>query len=328
MLLSAVCTVFLVVSNELLLSSSAQGQEPASNSLSLFTPFPVPLAPSGFDPLRVRSVNTTLDTSASAPDARVHFYRTSHLRTRIVNLPPVSTYLAPILYVRDPLNYYQADIPLYTVGGDSTIEYKVIASSARTYSACPLEIFLFDDETEYDRFKNGLSPSDSTGHYLKRSGCLQVGKENEIVSEQTVKFYLNNQSFYFVAVSIENGLKVNCSISGSVVEYDVSDLTADDCSLSVTHLSCNLNISEGNIATPGMITYILARSTDLSTITYTIMTVLWDFPSVTFPGGFALPLLILLLVSAFLLAVLWQKSRTLKSRQYTKLSIQSMECQN
>ena len=327
MSLSVVCAFLLIASSQLLLSSSAQGQEPASDSVSLYTPFPVPLAPSGFDPLRVRSVNVTLDTSDSVRDARVYFYRTSELHTTIANLPSVSMYLAPILYVRDPLNYYQADIPLYTVGGNSTIEYKVAAYSALAYSECPLEIFLFDDETEYDRFKNGIYPDDSVGRYLKRSGCLRVGKENEPVSEQTVKFYLNNQSFYFVAVSIEKGLKVNCSISGSVLEYHVSDLTPDDCSLSVNHLSCNLNISEGIIATSSTITYILACSTDLSKITYTVTTVLWNVWSVTWLGGFTLPLLILLLLSAILLALLCQRSTASKNRQYTKLSIQNMECQ-
>ena len=328
MVISVLSAVLLILTQELVLSPSDGGDQLTSGSLSLFNPFPVPISPSGYDSLSVRSVNVSLDTSAPDTRARVQFYKTSTLLTTRTVLPSISILLAPSMYVRDPLNYYQADIPLYVAGGDSTVAYVVTASSPLTYDDCPLEIYLFDEQTEYDQFLNGLHREASLGNYLKRSGCLNVQKKNESLVQQTVVFRLSNQSAYFVAVAIEKGVEINCTVSANVVEYSVSSLAAENCSLSTDHLSCVLNISDGSIgAIPGTITYVLAQSAGLSTITYNVVLVLWNVWTVTFVSGFALAVLLLLIVLTVLLVMFCERLLSSHTqRKYTKLSIQSTDC--
>lgn len=219
-----------------------QSATPAGNG------FPQQLWPNGFDSSEVESVMVSYSvTYGYELEKNVSFYEKecSQVSVDEIILPPVSTHVDTFSYARNAFNYLTGDYPLYVSGGNSSLKYTVSANTnlESQFSGCALQLYLYNSNSPFSIFKEGLSPSDPFGEYVARSECLPVGSSDQ-PKLSTVFFNLSNTSLYYVGAAIYANVSVRVNISGTVLEYSVNELVAEDCSLTPTVKSCNIEISD------------------------------------------------------------------------------------
>ena len=208
---------------------------------------PQQLWPPGFQSSAVSSVNVSYSVRDGYElEVNVSFYQEecSQVALDQTLLSPVQTTLLPPVYSRSPVNYLESDYPLYVSGGNSSLKYTVTASDTfnNESTGCALQLYLYDSSSSFSVFKDGLSPAAPYGEYIARSECLPVGRSDEPKTSIAI-FNLSNESLYYVGAAVYANVDVSINISGMVLEYDVSKLRADECSLSPIVKSCMIQIS-------------------------------------------------------------------------------------
>ena len=171
----------------------------------------------------------------------------------VSTLPSVPRDLLPLDNVRLAFNYNYGDLPIYAAGKNSTLNYSISASyknapaqSQRT--GCALELFLFDDETKYNRFiENPFLQADG---FVDHSGCLlelkRTNSTNVIKNTTTAVFTLKTANAYFVSIDTMSGLETHTNISASVFEFSDSGLDMVNCALNEYVTKCKVSFDDRN----------------------------------------------------------------------------------
>ena len=184
------------------------------------------------------------------------------------------------------INYYH-DNPVY-VASHGNLSYEIHAQNLSELSRCHLQFYLFDNEDDFENFKEkGL-----VRYATAISGCLYVNETNQ---NFTVNFLLNTSGFYYVGVSLTKHVLINVTIWGTLVEFDTSDLAVEDsCSLNGYYDECSIKITESMVALTQEHLCILAKSQipDYHNVTVYLQYV--EFNSIAFGTMCALILLILM----------------------------------
>ena len=111
-------------------------------------------------------------------------------------------------------------------------------NSSLLMKPCAFKLYLFNDTYKYQAFCN------TTSGYIKKSQCLP-GVTNASVVTNTTNFLLKKSLFYYVAaLTFDEDLKNNITISSYTCSYKVSGLQREACSITNTVSSCTVRISE------------------------------------------------------------------------------------
>lgn len=209
-----------------------------NSTASLPEDIPTSLSREGFSCERFDNITCTV--TSSDPSAIVYYYAGPCNSLKLVrrNLRPKNLTLWPLTSQRIALNYFTGLVPVVTYG-KSTISYTIQATYPERYrhtkSPCPLQLFLYQNETMY---KDYLNYQQDTG-YLRTSGCLLVNNR-----EIPIQFNLTSPSDYYVGLSIDANIKLNVTITMNLTVYSVDDLvklcTAHDkqsCQISLANVS-------------------------------------------------------------------------------------------
>ena len=139
------------------------------------------------------------------------------------------------------INYYYGDDPVY-VARCGNLTYEVRGQSLSELSShCPLEFYLFNNKGDYDTFIN--EDFSLPFHATKTSGCLPV---NSTARNYTIQFSLDEPGFYFVGVSLLKNVHIDTTISGSIVEFNTSELSEEPCSLNYND-KCTITITKSKL---------------------------------------------------------------------------------
>ena len=307
------CTVFVVKSFTLSgadLPPDNQSATPVGNGFAF--PLAQQLWPQGFDSRVVTLVNVSYSVrDGNELEGNVSFYEEecSKLRLDQVFLPPVPTTLRPPAYSRNPVNYLGSDYPLYVSGGNSSLQYVVNASGtiSNESTGCAVRLYLYDDSSAFSVFKNGLTPDAPYGEYVAKSECLPVGRSGEPQTGVAV-FNLSNVSLYYVGVAVYADISISIDISGTVLEYNVSKLEVNDCSLSPEVKSCVVQIS--NQAQNACVLYLSDNPFGVVTLFFDTQTTPWNVRSVIcFVFLLLSGLFIVLVILSFVVYYCWWKRK-------------------
>ena len=205
------------------------------------------------------------------------------------------------------INYYYGDDPVY-VARRGNLTYEVRGQSLSELSShCPLEFYLFNNKGDYDTFIN--EEFSLPVHATKRSGCLPV---NSTARNFTIQFSLDTPGFYFVGVSIIEHVHIDTTISGSIVEFNTSELSEEPCSLNYND-KCTVTITKSDV--PSVISQnplvcVLVKSFDYEyrNINITVEFVEWNSVSVGF-SSFSLLTLIVLVFAVIIFVFIFLKRR-------------------
>ena len=205
------------------------------------------------------------------------------------------------------INYYNGDYPVYTAH-HSNLTYEVRGESlSKLSSHCPLEFYLFNNKGDYDTFIN--EEFSLPVHATKRSGCLPV---NSTARNYTIQFSLDEPGFYFVGVSIIEHVHIDTTISGSIVEFNTSELSEEPCSLNYND-KCTVTITKSKL--PSLTSQdghvcVLVKSFDYEyrNINITVEFVEWNSVSVGL-GSFSLLTLIVLVFAVIIFVFIFLKRR-------------------
>ena len=134
-------------------------------------------------------------------------------------------------------NYYGGDQPIYLLP-DSNIIY-MMNIQKNEGSACPSQLYLFDNVTSYVNFKN----------YQKYTAIASSPCLNDDITKSATKFTwifnITKQAFYYVGIEIDTEIYVASNVSVVRVYYNITGLESpNECSqpLSADHLSCQMTL--------------------------------------------------------------------------------------
>ena len=210
------------------------------------------------DPANTKAVKVTSNSSNV-----VSFY-TGQCNAITYNqtiLKPSYRPLNPIENSRLAFNYNYGDLPLYVAGGTSTLIVNITASNAPTnVTQCPLELFLFDSETSYDRSKRGKENAPITG-FVNQSGCIPVGHKDK-ANTSVIVFSMVQPSSYYLLMIISKRVTINATLSGHVLEYSKDHYKLyKNCSLDSDRNNCSISTNNNEC--------ILAQADDYTVINVT-----------------------------------------------------------
>ena len=206
------------------------------------------------------------------------------------------------------INYYYGDYPVY-VAHHGNLTYEVRGESlSKLSSHCPLEFYLFNNKGDYDTFINeefGLPV-----HATKTSGCLPV---NSTARNFTIQFSLDTPGFYFVGVSIIEHVHVSTTISGSIVEFNTSELSEQPCSLNYND-ECTITITKLNVPSvtsqdPLVCVLVKSFNNEYHNINISVEFVDWNSVSVGFGSLSLLTLIVLVFVAMLFVFIFFMRKR-------------------
>ena len=121
----------------------------------------------------------------------------------------------PILNGKNRYNYnvFGGDEPIYLTDG-SSLMYNVSIEQVSS-TVCPVRLYLFDNFTDYDRFRNPTA--DPSISYIDRSTCLYP-------KNGTWSFNISQSSTYYVGIDIDTGTSVTSNVTVNRVNYNTSGL--------------------------------------------------------------------------------------------------------
>ena len=205
------------------------------------------------------------------------------------------------------INYYYGDYPVYTARRGN-LTYEVRGQSLSELSShCPLEFYLFNNKGDYDTFIN--EEFSLPVHATKTSGCLPV---NSTARNFTIQFSLDEPGFYFVGVSIIEHVHIDTTISGSIVEFNTSELSEEPCSLNYDD-KCTIAITKSNVpsvTSQDPLVCVLVKSFDYEyrNINISVEFVEWNSVSVGF-GSVSLILIVLVFVVILIVFIFFMRRR-------------------
>ena len=124
---------------------------------------------------------------------------------------------------------------------NGTLTYILKINSSLLMKPCAFKLYLFDDKNKYSAF---LDTKAELSGYIKESQCLP-GVTNASVVTNTTTFLLKKSLFYYVAaMTFDENLDNNITISSYTCSYKVSGLLREACSITNTVSSCTVRISE------------------------------------------------------------------------------------
>ena len=206
-----------------------------------------------------------------------------------------------------PINYYSGDNPVYAAHrGNLTYEVRG-ESLSKLSSHCPLEFYLFNNKGDYDTFIN--EEFSLPVHATKTSGCLPV---NSTARNFTIQFSLDEPGFYFVGVSLIEHVHINTTISGSIVEFNTSELSEEPCSLNY-YDECTIAITKSklpSVTSQDPLVCVLVKSFgyEYRNINISVEFVEWNSVSVGF-GSFSLLTLNVLVFVVIIFVFIFLKRR-------------------
>ena len=177
---------------------------------------PIPLKSEGFDMDEVEYVNITL--ISNKPNNPVTAYEGNCFKPTSKGLPP------RILFVDESSRHqainYNSDInPLYVLPNSSLIYNMTINSTSSNNNGC-IYLYLFTDLVNYFHFLNGQN--EPTQQYYK-SQCIPEKSSKH--SHHIVEFLMNETTFVYVGMELNNTISVHCNITGSLVSYDTKPMS-------------------------------------------------------------------------------------------------------
>ena len=124
---------------------------------------------------------------------------------------------------------------------NGTLTYISKINSSLLMKPCAFKLYLFDDKNKYIAvINNDTEPSG----YVMESQCLP-GITNASIVTNTTTFLLKKSLFYYVAaLTFDEDLENNITISSYTCSYKVSGLQREACSITNTVSSCTVRISE------------------------------------------------------------------------------------
>ena len=171
---------------------------------------PIPLNSEGFNMDEVEYVNITL--ISNKPNNPVIAYEGNCFKPTSKSLPP------RILFV-DDLNRHQAinynsDInPLYVLPNSSLI-YNITINSTSTNNGC-IYLYLFTDLVNFFHF---LTEQNEPAQQYYKSQCIPEKSPKN--SHHIVEFLMNETTFVYVGMELNNTILVQCNITARLVSYD------------------------------------------------------------------------------------------------------------
>lgn len=127
------------------------------------------------------------------------------------------------------INYYLND-PIHTAGpGIITYTTNITIIDDDNTTECPLEFYLFNSNYTYREFLRNTSRPDYIDCF---SPCNETNTSFESI--QTFSFKCPRSGFYFVGVSLENGVSVDATISAELKAFQHPPNNFSKCHLSPT----------------------------------------------------------------------------------------------
>ena len=226
---------------------------------------PVLLKQGGFSPKDTKYIDVAANFDKDSYNKIIFFKALCNATSYTQNLlDPVNRSLTPTAdhpTNRYPFNYHYGDVPVYSAGGNSSLVYNISASgladgsmhneqpaAARLHhSSCPLELFMFDSESNYTKFLQNKTVN-VTG-FVNRSGCIPVGVGDNVLHNSTV-FWLGQPNFYYIMASVVAGINISTNISGHVRAYSTDQHNQiTKCDLETNNRNaCRISISNSDRA--------------------------------------------------------------------------------
>ena len=174
-------------------------------------------------------------------------------------------------------NYYYGATGVFSGTSDNgTLTYISKINSSLLMKPCAFKLYLFDDKNKYQAFHN---TSNEPSGYIKESQCLP-GVTNASVLTNTTTFLLKKSLYYYVAaLTFDEGLKNNITISSYTCSYNVSGLQREACSITNTVSNCTVRISE-SIPTRNKQMCILSYSKESSSLVLNYSTTSTGFSNI------------------------------------------------
>ena len=127
------------------------------------------------------------------------------------------------------INYYLND-PIHTAGpGIITYTINTTITDDDNTTECPLEFYLFNSNYTYHEFLRNTNRPDYIDCF---SPCNETNSSFESI--QTFSFKCPRSGFYFVGVSLENGVSVDATISAELKAFQHPPNNFSKCHLSPT----------------------------------------------------------------------------------------------
>ena len=197
----------------------------------------------GFNTFFIRSVTISSNNrSHTGPNPlNYSFYKTlcADILESCSSLPAISRSCFKNM---SDCNYYYGGTGVFSGTVDNgLLTYISNINSSLLMKPCAFKLYLFDDKNKYRAF---LDTNAELGGYIKESQCLP-GITNASVVTNTTTFQLKKSLLYYVAaLTFDEHLKNNITISSYTCSYKVSGLQREACSITDTVSSCTVNISE------------------------------------------------------------------------------------
>lgn len=238
------CIIIFVPSSIFLFESHSTDGSSTQLDFPVPTRYPAILKQDGYDPINIKSISVSNDDPDDhSGSSVVAFYKGScdTDRTTESNLPDKHRVLQPLGNKKVAFNYNYGYLPLYVAGEESKLTYHISAYNKPLDDTmpCPLELFLFNDESSFMKFMETTFQPEKG--YIKRSGCLPVGNStNELNS--TVVFQLSDPSPYYVSVSIAKDVYITATINVHAIEYNITDMELLPCELNYQTNHCIIHV--------------------------------------------------------------------------------------
>ena len=176
---------------------------------------PIPLKSEGFDINEVEYVNITL--ISNKPNNPVTAYEGNCFKPTSKGLP--SRILFGDNSSRHQAINYNSDInPLYVLPNSSLI-YDITINSTSTNNGC-IYLYLFTDSVNYFHF---LTEQDEPAKQYYRSRCIPEKSPKN--SHHIVEFPMNETTFVYVGMDLNNTILIQCNITGRIVSYDTQPMS-------------------------------------------------------------------------------------------------------
>ena len=256
-----------------------------------------------YDPAYVKHVTIAKGSKEDEYDTEIYKTSQNDFRYQTQTLKNKSDDTKEDHNCKIPINYYYGDYPVYTAR-HGNLTYEVRGESlSKLSSHCPFEFYLFNNKGDYDTFIN--EDFNSPVHATKTSGCLPV---NSTARNFTIQFSLDTPGFYFVGVSIIEHVHISATISGSIVEFNTSELSEEPCSLNYND-ECTIAITKLNVPSvtsqdPLVCVLVKSFNYEYRNINISVEFVEWNSVSVGF-GSFSLLTLIVLVFVVILFVLIF-----------------------